>query len=1008
MMSNQTPEYLQSERPALNLFEQLGYGYLDASENDERGSGSINEVVLTHRLRDAIERINPWLNENNINNAIKEITSVPSSSLMEANEKIHELISSRKYTPKQVIDGKEQYRGVGFIDFQNIDNNDFLVVNQMKFKGRWQNSIPDIVIFVNGLPLVVIECKSPKRPGAEAEAISDLIYYQKNSEKLFRYNQICVGIYKVGGRYGAIGAKEEHYQVYRNEDTKALEELMGTAPTAQDILIYNLFDKKRFLDIIRNFVIFEVSEGAKIKKIPRYQQIRATNKTIHRLQRDNQGGVIWHTQGSGKSLTMVYLATKLKRDENGFNNPTIIILTDRTDLDDQISRTFSRCGFPNPIQANSVRHLKNLLKDDYGKTITTTIQKFQETDSEGNIIKVSDDKIETISEKENLYVLVDEAHRTQYGFLAGFMRKALKNAKFIAFTGTPIDNDQKSTLGKFYGGQYIDVYNIKQSVEDGSTLPILYEDGLPDLYVEKELLEKQFQYHFGDESDEKKALLKKEATSLRKFMTAKQRIKRIAEHIIDHYKNKIYPDGYKAMVVCYNRASAIKYKKAFDELKRDGKHNFNSRVVMSFSPKKDPQEYYQIATPEFEVKQAIEDFKLPFGDENNLSKGGKRQFNNDAFMIVSDKLLTGFDVPIAQVMYLDKPLKAHNLLQAIARVNRTRGSKAAGFIVDYCGITEHLVDAMNVFSGELEPEDVMVNTSEEITRLRLRHNRLVAFFQDLKIDREKERQQYVDGAVHYLEPEDIRDAFKEHLKKFNKSLNLVLPDESALEYKNDFNLFNEIKLEAANAYVDKSLRISKDESQKLQQLIDEHLRARGIINLLDEPISIIDIEKFEEEINNTKDGKSKELKIKNRLKHKISIELDKNPDFYKPLAEKLEELIEERKQGRLTQLELFEEFDKLQEKIRNKDKEAQGLGFHSEREFAVYKTLDSKIEGEVRETTATFFKSIEDELSIDGWETKGQVQKAIRVKIKDVIRGKVPAKELQPTTVTLVDILKRN
>jgi type I restriction enzyme R subunit len=849
-MTAQTPEYLQSELPAIQLFEKLGYTYLNGSQNDERAS--INEVILEDRLKSAIKRLNPWLNDNNVKNAFKEITSVVSASLMEANEFIHKLLSSQAYTPKQIIDGKESYRGVSFIDFEKIDNNDFLVVNQMKFKGQEKNSIPDLVVFINGMPLAVIECKSPKAKSSESDAISDLRHYQTNSEKLFRYNQVCVGAYKVGGRYGAIGAKEEHYQVYRSEDTKSLELLLGKEPTVQDILLFSLFEKGRFLDLVRNFIIYHIAEGSKIKILPRYQQIRATNKTIHKLQTDNEGGVVWHTQGSGKSITMVYLATKLRREESGFKNPTIIILTDRTDLDDQISRTFHRCGFQNPIQATSVRHLKKLLEDDYGKTITTTIQKFQETDDEGNIVKVTKEQIEVVSEKENLFVMVDEAHRSQYGFLAGFMRKALKNAKFIAFTGTPIDMEQKSTLGNFYGGKYLDIYNIKQSVEDGATLPILYEDGIPDLYVEKDLLEKQFKYYFDQESKAKQAKLKQEATSLKKQMTAKQRIKRIAEHIINHYKTKIYPDGYKGMVVCYNRESAIAYKKAFDKLKEAGKHGFSSRVVMSFSLKKDPDEYFKIATPETEIKKVIADFKLPFGDEVQLSKDGKQLYNNDALMIVSDMLLTGYDVPVAMVMYLDKPLKAHNLLQAIARVNRTRGAKPVGLIVDYCGITDHLVTAMEIFSGELEPGDVMVNISEEITKLRLRHNRLVAFFQGLGIDRIKNRQEYVDKAVHYLEPEDIRDNFKELLKKFNKSLNIVLPDESALEYKDDFCLYNEIKLEAANAYVDKSLRISKDESKKLQSLIDEHLRARGISSLLDEPVSIIDVKKFQEEIDNTK------------------------------------------------------------------------------------------------------------------------------------------------------------
>jgi type I restriction enzyme R subunit len=620
---------------------------------------------------------------------------------------------------------------------------------------------------------------------------------------------------------------------------------------------------------------------------------------------------------------------------------------------------------------------------------------------------VSDAEIEVISEKDNLFVMVDEAHRSQYGFLAGFMRKALKNAKFIAFTGTPIDTEQKSTLGKFYGGRYLDTYTIKQSVQDGATLPILYENGIPELYVEKDLLEKQFEYHFSQESEEKKDKLKQEATSLKLYMCGKQRIKRIAEHIIDHYKNKIYPDGYKGMVVCYNRPSAIAYKKAFDELKQAGKHGFSTRVVMSFDNKKDPSEYFNLATPEHQVKQAIEDFKLPFGDEQDLNKAGKKQHNNNALMIVSDMLLTGYDVPIAMVMYLDKPLKAHNLLQAIARVNRTRGSKPAGIIVDYCGISNHLVDALKIFSGDLQPQDVMVNISEEITKLKLRHNRLVAFFQDMRIDRKKQRQEYVDAAVQYLEPIDIRDKFKELLKKFNTSLNIVLPDEAALGYKDDFTLFNEIKLEAGNTYLDKSLKVSKDESRKLQGLIDEHLRAKGITSLLDDPISIIDVDKFQEELDNTLNPKTKELKRTNRIKHKIKVELENNPDFYKPLAERLEELIEQRRKNQISQMELFKEFDQIQEKIVNQSKEAQQMGFSSNREFAVYKTLENTVYG-AKDLTHQIFGSIEEELTIIDWDKKNEVSKAVRVKIKDAVRDKVDAKDLHKLAVSLVDLIKRN
>ncbi len=268
-MTISSTEYLQSELPAIKLFEKLEYTYQNGSTNDERSS--INDVILEDRLKDAIKRINPWLSENNFNNAFKAITSISATSFIEANEHIHKLISTQEYTPKQIIDGKETYKGVSYIDLTNIHKNDFLIVNQMKFKGKEKNSIPDLLVFINGLPLAVIECKSPTAQSAFSDCVNDLIYYQKNSEKLFRYNQVCVGIYKVGGKYGAVGAKEIHYQHYKSDDTRAIDTLIAREPTPQDILLYNLFEKEKFLDLIRNFVIYHVSEGTKIKILPRYQ-----------------------------------------------------------------------------------------------------------------------------------------------------------------------------------------------------------------------------------------------------------------------------------------------------------------------------------------------------------------------------------------------------------------------------------------------------------------------------------------------------------------------------------------------------------------------------------------------------------------------------------------------------------------------------------------------------------------------------------------------------------------
>jgi len=686
-------EYEQSELPAIELFKKMGYEYFDAKSK-------MYEVVLEDRLKTSLKKINPWLDDNNLQKALRKLLAVNGSSLMEINAEIHKLITkadalSLKPTPD------EKPLAVKFIDYENLQNNDFLVVNQMKFKGKGKNSIPDLVVFVNGLPLAVIEAKSTK---VDIANINDLHYYQENSPKLFHYNQIIVAINRDNGLYGTIDSPMSFYSKYKETASEELCDLCEQTPTLQDILLYNLFEKRKFLDIVKYFVLFELDQGKTIKKLPRYQQLRAVNKIVDRLKNQNRGGVVWHTQGSGKSITMVYLATKLRAETTGFDNPTILILTDRKELDSQIKKTFKNVGFPNVNKAKSIVHLKSLLKDDYGKTFTSTIQKFQERAETKR-------EVEVLSEGENIFVLIDEAHRSQYGLTASYMRQSLPNAKFIAFTGTPIEKENKSTLHEFYGGDYIDKYTIKQSVADGNTLPILYETGLSQFFIEKKLMDETFNSVFEGVSDVKRGYIRKKGASLDSMMVAKRRVEECAKDIIKHYASKSYLDGFKAMVVCHNRYQAIAYKKAFDTLAEMGHHQFESKVIMSFDTKNDPEEFEALAIKETDRKDARENFTLPFGDEGDKTKAGKKKFDNTAFLIVSDMLLTGYDAPILQTLYVDKILKEHNLLQAIARVNRTRKGKSAGYVVDYAGITQHLVEALEIFSGDLKPQDVMVDFS---------------------------------------------------------------------------------------------------------------------------------------------------------------------------------------------------------------------------------------------------------------------------------------------------------
>lgn len=1050
-------EYLKSELPAIKLFKELGYQYWDGRVSDERTD--ITEVILMDRLLAVLQRINPWLDEPSLQKAFEKITSVQGNSLMEINQQIWELIRSDTFSVKQNFDGEEEFRAVSYIDYAHIENNDFLVVNQLKVYGRANNSIPDLIIYLNGLPIAVIECKSPLAQGAFEETINDLEFYQVNSQRLFHYNQICAGIWETGGKYGAIGSPKAFYSVFK---TAKNEGPVPGVKTLQDKLIYNLFRKENLLDIIRHFVIFELEEGRTIKKLPRYQQIRATNNTIAKLQ-TGHGGVVWHTQGSGKSITMAYVTRKLQSPEYGFNNPTVIILTDRKDLDLQISGTFRAVKLKNVHQASSVIHLQQLLKNDYGGIITTTLQKFQQTEKEvtdeadqtqqeeeaegirvekqivdGNLIKTTREliagkwvisnreeiRLEELSNKENLYVLVDEAHRSQYGFLASFMRTALPYAKFVAFTGTPISKDDKSTLGEFYGGAYLDVYTIGESVEDGATVPLLYDVGKDQLDVKKSELDAKFELRFSAESEEKKEKLKGEA--LRTYQFSRERVDSIARHILTHFTEKIYSDGHKAMLVCDGRFGAIRYKQAFEELKIEGFHNFETRVVVSLGSAKSDhlaREYYEalehnrtnpddllpiwVTAPE-DVKDVTLDFKLDYGNVGDTEKSGKKKYDNTAILIVSDMLLTGYDAPIAACLYLDKPLKEHNLLQAIARVNRIGKRKVAGFIMDYNGITDDLIHALKIFGEDMKPSDVLVDIATEFPRLQSTHQILVQFFRRIKFDRVYQRDDFIDAAVLHIEPLDLRDEFKEALKKFNTSLSIVLPNKMATVFSADFKLFNEIKLRARNVYPDdEELKISKEESKMLQGLIDEHLTAQGVQSLLGEPISILDPDKFAEALAGGSTA-TKELIIRNKLKHIIKVGEDKNPDFFKPLAQRLEELLKLRDEERITHHQLLLDLMEMRDDILNYDREGIEKGFVTAQERAIYESMKVIFGESADDATKTLFDLIRGYLGIIEWDTKSMVLKELETTLVRFLATKVDRVQAKMKVQELITILKLN
>ncbi|WP_035712283.1 type I restriction endonuclease subunit R, partial [Salibacterium aidingense] len=532
------------ENRMIDQLQQLGYTYVHGTVLEQERA-SQTEVVLKERLRAAVMHLNPWINENNLNKVIRTVTHMEATSVMEANQHFHEILIKYLSVQQDLGNGRKS-QTVKLIDFDHTANNDFLITSQFSYTHASDTIRPDIMLYVNGLPLVVIECKSPALQPEEqiGEGVKQLRRYQQENEALFHYNQFLIATSNDRARVGTIGAKVQHYSSWK-EPYPLTENDIGENPTPQDILTAGILEKERLFDIILNFIVYEPADGKVIKKMTRYQQYRAVNKAVERIRTGEhpqaRGGVVWATQGSGKSLSMVFLSMKVRRLQE-LENPVIVVVTDRQDLDQQITNTFKRCGFPNPQQAESVEELKTLLQQGPGATVMTLVQKFQVDDGEDYPL---------LTDAENVIVLVDESHRSQYSSLAMNMRIGLPNATYIGFTGTPIDKEDKSTLRTF--GTYIDKYPIEKAVEDGTTVPIFYEARLIDLHVQGETIDSLFDRFFRDYSDEDKERIKQKYVTEEAITASSKRLKTVVLDMIDHYEQYIKPNGFKGQIGSMSR-----------------------------------------------------------------------------------------------------------------------------------------------------------------------------------------------------------------------------------------------------------------------------------------------------------------------------------------------------------------------------------------------------------------------------------------------------------------------
>ncbi|MFY9299894.1 MAG: type I restriction endonuclease subunit R [Candidatus Nitrosotenuis sp.] len=947
----------KSELPALKLIHSLGYQYKTNFEiNKERTDH--RQSLLYGRLKEALKRLNR-LDDDGIEDAIRQIheDAFPANlDIVEANERVRiKLVGlSRESGLDQPVSVKQygknglEYVRVKFFDFDSPANNDFLVTNQFELQGYKTKIEADIVVFVNGIPLIEIECKKPSSRDYLKEAWDDnLEKYQRMGlgfRKLFYYNHVIVAASDVAAKYGTIGAPPNAYAKWTslyNMKSEELENLVGRIPTPQDVLLAGLLQKNSLLDMLKNFVIYEAENNRRIKKVAKHQQYRVVSECISRTQvgktiRD-KGGVVWHTQGSGKSLSMVWFATQLLFK---MKNPPILIVTDRRQLDKQIHSTFQACGFPFPIKAKSKEHLAEELKNPQGKTIMTTIQKFGTPES-------------AILSDKRIFVLVDEAHRSQFGWTATHMRDALPNAVFFAFSGTPIDKRNRSTFKEF--GPLIDKYSFEESKADGATLPVKHEGRLSNLFVEDgESIDIIFERVFKDLPAEKRAELKKKYVNKEDIAEAPHRIKKIVEDLIVHFNTTIGINGYKGMVVCTSRDAAVIYKKELD--KQGGPP---SKIIMTSEPDevgKDGaswREYY-LSKEEREIQS--EKFK----DPNDPTK----------LLIVVDMLLVGYDVPVVQVMYLDKNLKEHALLQAMARVNRLYdAAKTYGLLVDYIGISKNLQKALEIFEKE-DIQGAFDTLEHDLVELEARYQLMKDLIGELK-DKDN------SDILLRFQTEDSQVELESAFKGFTKALDAVLPRKEASKYKKDFDFACYVR-SIVRAYYHGDKPNDSEYSRKIQQLIDDYVKSSGVTVIMN-PREIT-YENFLAHAAKLKKDSAKAALVRNKAMQVIRELEHTNPGYYGKLKEKLEKLIIEEKERVLNDAAYFDLYGQIyKQAIGGKEITEKESGIKDEFERALFYLLKGKIDDEklCRSISSIVSKETKKETKKVDWEEKTEVTNKI-------------------------------
>lgn len=894
MDKNAYLEINASQRPALALFEAMGYTYISPADCDKQ-RGSRYHVLLRDILRGQLRRLNRYVYagaENefsaaNIERAMEDLNEPLTDGLVRTSEKIYDALLLGKSYPETVGDGKMLSFNLRYIDWDNPQNNVFHVTEEFAVdsQDRQHNARPDIVLFINGIPFAVIECKAPHIP--VEEAVGQMIRNQQAAyiPHLFKFAQLVVATNKNAVKYATVGTPKKFWSVWKEQDTEWLQTRLKALvpdrmPTEQDRNIVSLFSAERVYELIRYFILFD----ANVKKVCRYQQffaVREIMKTIAESDEhgNRQSGVIWHTQGSGKSLTMVMLAKTILMELNDCH-PRVVIVTDRKELDAQIAATFAHTRLT-PARATSGRHLVELVNSARADVITSIINKFNTVERQ-----------EIKNPSRDIFVLVDESHRSNYGLMATRMRSVFPNACYIGFTGTPLMKSEKNTMARF--GRLIHKYTIRDGVEDGAIVPLIYEGRFVEQKVDEENIDLWFKQTTRRLTEAQREDLRRKWSSIRRLTSTDARIKRIALDISEHFIEGYKDTGFKAMLATNYKRDAIRYLECFEQF-----GDLNCAVVISPPDMREGVD---------DVDEGADDLVVSFwnkmmqqyGDADRYEEAIKNRFCDGEIdiLIVCSKLLTGFDAPLCQVLYIDKELKEHGLLQAIARTNRLHEGKDYGLIVDYRGLIEKLDTAMDMYSGAgLENFDggdlkgVVVDVMSAIGNLRSAYTQLVELFAPVGSISDAE------AVEVFLADDKMRQDFYTLLCAFGRALHLVLNAEQAYnalskeerqKYQDTFIFFSKVRRSVKLQYCD---AIDNAEYEPLMQnLLDTHLFVAGLKKITS-PIDILNKDDFEKELEELGSLRSKADAIASRMTRSISEKRDENPAYYDSFSKRIRDAL---------------------------------------------------------------------------------------------------------------------